>query len=447
MPASSNYSNPSILRTLFIGKNYRNEWNKPVKLPVFRLNSEQGGFRIVDSGGGRQTNTLRLIDKKGREWNLRSVDKDVTKTLAPLMRNTMAETLIQDFNSAIHPYAALTVPGLAKAIGLTVAIPTVFFIPDDPSFGEHQALFANTVCFLEEREPTPDHVETKSSTTVLEKIAEDTDHGIVQKQILRARLLDMLLGDWDRHEDQWRWAEKDSLRRTYYYPIPRDRDFVYFKADGLFMKFTAMFFQPYMRGFSKEAKKLKRLNAKVIDMDMQWLNQLSARDWERELALLQKKITDSVIEKAIRNLPPEIYTLSGEEIVSKLKSRRNSLYKHGMKYYEFLASHPIVSGTDESEIFLVNMTDSGLSVTVRSTESGKRVLYRRVFDSRETKKITLKGFAGNDQFMIAENASSPIRIYMQGGQGDDDYKLQGKIRTKIEDDGKKPGKSILVKKQ
>lgn len=431
VPASTYYSNASFWRLWFIGKNYRREWSQPVKLPVFYLNKEQGGMMIVDSGGGRQTNTLRLIDKSGREWNLRSADKDVTKTLTPLMQNTMAETLIQDFNSAIHPYAALTVPELAKAIGVTVAKPRIFFIPDDPSFGVHRALFANKVCFLEEREPTPEHIETKSSSNVLEKISNDTEYGIVQKQILRARLLDMLLGDWDRHEDQWRWAEKDSLRRTYYYPIPRDRDFVYFKSDGIFMKFAAAFFQPYLIGFSKEPRRLRRLNAKVIDLDMLWLNQLSAADWEKEISLIETRITDNVIANAIKKMPPEVYAISGKNITSRLKTRRNSLRKHAMKYYAFLASNPVVNGTDENEFFSVQMSGSGVAVTVKGSQESKRILYNRVFTADETKIISLRGFAGNDQFVISQNVSSSIRVLVEGGDGNDEYKIQGKVRAKV----------------
>jgi hypothetical protein len=35
----------------------------------------------------------------------------------------------------------------------------------------------------------------------------------------------MLLGDWDRHEDQWRWSEFEKENGEHYFrPIPRDRD-------------------------------------------------------------------------------------------------------------------------------------------------------------------------------------------------------------------------------
>jgi hypothetical protein len=40
----------------------------------------------------------------------------------------------------------------------------------------------------------------------------------------------MLIGDWDRHYDQWRWAEYKKKGQVIYRPIPRDREFS--KFDG-----------------------------------------------------------------------------------------------------------------------------------------------------------------------------------------------------------------------
>jgi hypothetical protein len=80
VPASKKYADATLLRTLFIGKNYRKEWTTLVKIPIFHLRDEQGGLTIVDSGGGRQTNNLRLKDKNDNQWILRSVDKDIEKS-------------------------------------------------------------------------------------------------------------------------------------------------------------------------------------------------------------------------------------------------------------------------------------------------------------------------------------------------------------------------------
>src|SRR5215210_7647480 len=58
--ASDRYKAHSLLRYLFMGKNYRRVWNQPVTVPVFRLS--QMRFKIEELGGGRQTKSLRLLD-------------------------------------------------------------------------------------------------------------------------------------------------------------------------------------------------------------------------------------------------------------------------------------------------------------------------------------------------------------------------------------------------
>jgi len=47
-------------------------------------------------------------------------------------------------------------------------------------------------------------------------------------------MLDLLIGDWDRHEDQWRWKVEKTKKKNIYSPIPRDRDQVFYISTGLF---------------------------------------------------------------------------------------------------------------------------------------------------------------------------------------------------------------------
>ena len=73
---NADYEKASPLHKLIAGKNYRKEWGTPVHLKVFRINKEKGGFKILSLGGGRQTESLRLMDKDSLEWVLRTVDKN-----------------------------------------------------------------------------------------------------------------------------------------------------------------------------------------------------------------------------------------------------------------------------------------------------------------------------------------------------------------------------------
>ncbi|WP_449438497.1 hypothetical protein [Pedobacter steynii] len=99
-----------------------------------------------------------------------------------------------------------------KALGLAHSKPEIVYVADDAGLGEYREKFANAAYLLEPRSPFEE--ETDNTAKVQRKIQEDNDHTSDQKLTLRARLLDFVLGDWDRHEDNWRWLaqkEKEKL--------------------------------------------------------------------------------------------------------------------------------------------------------------------------------------------------------------------------------------------
>jgi hypothetical protein len=245
----------------------------------------------------------------------------------------------------------------------------------------------------------------------------------------------MLIADWDRHADQWRWGVKDSAGITYYYPIPRDRDFAYFRSDGLFVKLVSITSLPYMWGFTKKAMALKKLNTKISYVDAQWLNELDAEDWKNAVATLQRNITDSVIESATKRLPAEIYELSGKNLAMKLRNRRNGLMKHAMQYYRFLAANPFVIGSEEQDLFTIMPKGKDILVTISRKGSGdeNRIIYQRTFNPRHTKRISVVGLGEVDHFKVGEAVSSSIKLQLLGGEGEDVYSVKGKIKARIGD--------------
>lgn len=447
-PASTRYSNISFIKRLFLGKNYRKEWATPVKMPVFDVKTINGGFTVGELGGGQQTKSLRLKDKNGVEWVLRSVDKQVDKAVQPHLRKTFVKKLVQDMVSASHPYAPLTIPVLAKAANVVAPSPTLYFVPEDPNLGEHYKVFANTVCMLEQREPTPDQSETENSDDVLKELMKENDHLVMQEQVLRARLLDMLVADWDRHIDQWRWGVVDSGDTKHYYVIPRDRDFAYFDSHGLFVRFMTWVAVPHMRGFTDESNKLKKLNKKTWFFDHNFLNELDSESWQRITTEFQKSMTDEVISQAVRRIPPEVYAISGSTIESKLKSRRDGLLKNVMKYYKTLASSVHVIGTDKRDFFRISNQGNDLAVEVYDFDGKEkgRQIYRRVFKRSETREIFLEGFGENDHFEIDQSASSKILLRVMGGDGNDSIANKGKVKEKVQS-VEQEGTNVLTKRE
>ena len=331
---TSRYTDVPLYQRLLMGKNYRKTWNTVVKFPVFYLSKSQ--FQIDSLGGSKQTTSLYLKDNNNRVWVLRSIDKDVEKGIPGIVRNTPFRGYKQDLISGAYPYAALIVSELAKSINIITPDPVYFFVGDDEALGDYRSLFANTVCMLERRDPTPEGSPTDNTEDITDKIEKGENHKIIQKQFLKARLLDMIVGDWDRHEGQWRWGLIDSGAVNYYYPVPRDRDHALFFASGLVPSLMKLTFEPHLSGFKNKSTGLKRLNKKAVSLDKMFLNKLDHNDWERTIRDVQKKMNDTVIEAAVNKLPSEILLADGVAIKEKLKKRRDGLLINVMDYYNYL---------------------------------------------------------------------------------------------------------------
>ncbi len=434
--ANKKYAKASKTKRFFNGNNYRAEWAQPVKLKVFRVKEEMGGFKVTGIGGGHQTRSLKLADKDGREWSLRSVNKDLTKILPQGVKGTLAQKYLQDFISTAHPYSPLIVPTLAQAVNVTVAAPHIMFVPDDPALGTYRPFFANTVCLLEQKEPVPKGIDTKSEQKIVNKLYDDNDNRIDQKAFLRARLLDFLIADWDRHLDQWRFAEYDTGKGKLYIPIPRDRDQAFTYSDGILLKAATSNFIPFLKGFRKNIPGIQWLAYWAKDLDRSFLNKLDSSEWRKTLKSFTANISNDVISKAVHNLPPEIYKISGPEIEYKLKSRRGHLTNAAMKYYKFLSKQVNITGSNKNEYFKVESVGRNLQVRVYKrtgkTDSAS-LIYNRVFEPSITKEISLYGLNGDDFFEIDSNAHSSIKLRIIGGRGEDTFNINGRVRNYLYD--------------
>ncbi|MET0394810.1 MAG: BamA/TamA family outer membrane protein, partial [Chitinophagaceae bacterium] len=435
-PASTQYEKAGSMKLLFNGKNHRKEWSTPVRLKVFNIHQEKGGFKIEGVGGGKQTKSLSLIDKDGHEWALRTIDKDPAQAIPANFRESFASDVVQDLISAAHPYAPLAIPPMAQATGVLVATPEFFFVPDDPALGYYRPMFANKVCMLERKDPAEDE-DSKSSYKLFNKMREDNDHTVDQENVLRARLLDILVADWDRHFDQWRWATTDTGQGKLYRPIPRDRDQAFFYSEGLIIRYVARRRIPFLKGLRYGIPKINSQNKVAKDFDRMFLNNLDENDWKRISADFATRLTDTVISESVHKMPPEIYAIRGETITKKLINRKNMIGYKALRYYRFISKEVEVLGSNDNEFFRV--TDGGgdsIKLTVysyRKHADTNFVMYQRVFDPKITKEIRMYGFNGADRFQIDSGLHSSIRIRMIGGRGNDSFAVKSPLRTIVYD--------------
>ncbi|MBD0288091.1 MAG: hypothetical protein ICV79_22095, partial [Flavisolibacter sp.] len=277
-----------------------------------------------------------------------------------------------------------------------------------------------------------------STEKMLENLLENSNHKVDQKAYIKARLFDMLIGDWDRHDDQWRWAKFKEGDKVIYKPIPRDRDQAYTKIDGFITRIIGSAERlEGVENFRYRVKNVKKFNGPAVFLDRKLTNEAPRQLWIDAATELQQSITDAVIEKAIHQLPPEVFPKSGERIIRRLKSRRGYLVQDAAKYYKFLNKEVDVPGTTKAELFQVNrISDQETNVSIydlnKSGTSKSEPFYNRTFHADETKEIRLYGLSGKDQYRI-EGSNTGIRIRMIGGTDVDSFITPNYRRTIIYD--------------
>jgi len=423
----------------FWGRHYRKEWATPVPVRVFNLSTVvPGGLTPVQAGGSFQTKNLRLVDRNGVEYVLRSVDKDATKALPAQLQNGPIGRLMKDQTSVIHPYGAFIVPVLASAAGVYHTNPILGYLGNDPALGEFRKDYANALYLLEER-PDGDQstvrsfgqsAKVESSRKVFTSLVASPRYHVDARQYLRSRLFDMWLGDWSRREDQWRWASfptPDSTVR--YQAIPRDRDHAFFKFDDGLLTHIIGWVKTNYQSFHKKIRlaDVEGLNRAARPMDKSLLVYLSEADFQEVADSLRRSLTDNVIRRSLQVWPPEVYTLSGEEFTEKLRSRRDQLPAVAAKFHALLARDVEIPGTDEPERFVIEPAGVGqVRVSVYSVVRNQppTLIGQRVFNAHDTRSIKIFGLGGNDIFEIRGLPDARIAIGLYDGAGQDTIREQ-----------------------
>ncbi|UOQ97701.1 metallophosphoesterase [Hymenobacter sp. 5317J-9] len=413
-----------------LGEHYRKEWATPVKFRLLDLANDKGGLVPYKTGGGKQTASLKVRNEAGHNFSLRGIDKDPAAVLPEALRTGFAKDILQDQISAQHPYASFVLPPLGTAAGILHTNPEPVYIPQDPLLGQYYSAFSNKPAAIEE-DAKDDQSNVASlgyaknlvgTDKMLERLLEDNDNKIDAVAFARSRLFDMWIGDWDRHEDQWRWAEvKDKDGDRTFTAVPEDRDIAFFKGDGVLpflisRKFAVRNFQ----NFGYDYADYKGLNQTALSNDRTFLSSVSREQWVAQAQYMKEHLTDEVIEKAFRDKwPKEIYDLHAKEIMAKLKSRRDLLPDVAAKYADVVADIVEVRGTQKNEQFVVDRLPNGnVHVTVRKiTKEGKvtKVLFDRTVEYGITDELRLYGISGNDTYLVKGDASKSVKVRVIGG--------------------------------
>ncbi len=414
---------------LWLGEQYREMWATNVHMPLIDLQTKHGGLTPVKKGGGMSSNSLRLKKADGKQYILRSIKKDYTRLLDDEYANLKVLNILKDQNSASHPFGALIIPSLSEAAGIYSTQPEMVYLKHQPCLGDYNAVFSEEPYLLEQR-PDGDwkdaayfgfSEEIIGYTDLLEVLREKKSHFVDQPWVLKSRLFDLWIHDWDRHDDQWRWASFEQDDRTIYRPIPRDRDQAFYKFEGIIPVYVSTFLMKKLKTMKGDVRDVKHLAFNARHFDRHFLNELEWETWAQTIQQLQTQLTDEVIEAALMDLPEEVRE-HNQELVQLLKERRENLLGIGRKLYDYISKEVEVVATDNDDRFEVfRFEDGRIEVThyvLRNTK-GDLLKYHRVFHPDETQEVRLYGLRGKDEFTVMGAANEHIKLRIIGGEDAD----------------------------
>jgi len=413
------------LHRFLLGDTHRDLWATAIKAPILDLDSFAGGMWAYERGGSRQTRSLRFRAGDGRTFTFRALEKDPTQTWPPMLRRSPARSLAEDQTSALFPTGALVVSVLEDAAGVLHLEPTLVVLPDHPALGEWRAEFANELGLLEERvRGRGDDVATAlgasqvvTTERLFERLLENPRHRIDAPALLRARLFDLLVGDWDRHADQWTWArfdEPSGVRR--WMPVPRDRDWALSRLDGPLYALLRLYLPKY-QSFGSSYGSVYGLTLSAEALDRRLLAWLDRSAWRAAAEELTRLVDDSAISEAVARLPVEFGDEVRDRLRQELRSRRDRLPDIADRFYRQLARTVELSGTAEDDVVAIDVTEAGLSVTMRSANGAMQ--RSRVFRPDETREIRIYLNDGKDSVIAATKDRLPIKTRVIGGDGED----------------------------
>jgi hypothetical protein len=233
----------SGLHRFLFGSLWRDIWATPVKVGILKLDSSAGilTFDTVFVRIHRRNNIRSRIfkDRNGAEYTFTPIIQDSTSSLPPELSVLLPRDIVEDEISTLNPFASLIVAPILQAAGLPFRDARLLSLPDDKQSSEFRTQSKGNLGILE----GPWHIPPTNikflqsnlfeTSSMLESLENDLHNKADELQYLKARLIDILLGDWDRSPDQWCWLKVRSPINSVWEPVPLMHRQAFVRLNGL----------------------------------------------------------------------------------------------------------------------------------------------------------------------------------------------------------------------
>lgn len=423
------------------GKHYRQLYLTPVRVPSVSLPTFKGGVKVVT-----QANNFHglVVEDKTRQLYLLKLLGGSTSFLESEFfqeiydrsdfKDTYLDSFIGDAYTLINPYTFLAADYMAAKASLNTNPSQIYFIPEggarDTIAGgwnlENRLVSVTQLPDINTRE------NIMLTAEMLEKIRQSPLWQVNQRQYIRTRLFDMLIGDWNKIPENWNWEAYREGEQVFFVPIVIDRNHAFSKVDGmLFQQMLGVLGLGFITDYDAEFRKLSQSNRLGFPLDMALVGGCDESVWVQEAVALQEKITDGVIDQAISQLPPEIAAQETGELRDKLKKRKALLPDIARKYARLLEKTPVIAGTEMNDRFRIDRLENG-DVRVRVDAGREDTLhFDHIYSRGRTKELWIYGVGGDDRFELTGQTNQSIPVYLVSGGRNNQYALEDTRKLRV----------------
>jgi hypothetical protein len=311
------------------------------------------------------------------------------------------------------------VPPLAEAAGVLHTTPSYVFMPDDPALGAFRKTFGGQPGTIEEyplpgpaaRPASPAPTEIVSTGELWKRFLAG-EARVDDRALVRARLFDLWIQDWDRHNKQWRWLRRGRTRPSSRCPRTATRRSrasaacCSRRAAHTRSSWTSRTSYENFEGWMTQGGEVDR-----------WLLSASTARVSRRRRRSCGPADDAVVDDAVGRLPREWYALDGPRLAAALKKRRDELVRP--RSSSTSASPQGGRARDRSRRLVRVTRERGRPARARDLErAGDAAVVPRRFEPRETSEVRLYLNGATDS-VTTRAAGGPITLRVIGGAGAD----------------------------
>lgn len=427
------------------GQRYRQAYATPINAAVIDLDNYEGGLQVVKQLEGQYSRKLLLTNTNQDQYILRALRKTQTDYLSNQslkenynqgeFKDTYAADFIDDLGTGAHPYISLVVSALARDLEIPYRYSSLVYVPKTGDLNSFSDNFGDELYYIEKQIPSEilnNHNLAINDTIVntahvLSQLRAAASNTIDEEAYIRARIFDMLIGDWNRSSSKWDWVKASGNKSTTYIPISKNSDQAFSKmGDGPLMRLTTFFSKNrrHLENYNGELTNPKWLNKSAYALDKALITNLDTQFWEDQTTALTSLLTDEVIAQAFARVPQELESKLSEEIISHLKQRRDNLPQLTNAYLELLSKLVIIKGTANDDHFkIIRQADGTSEISVKTKGRDVTTFYQNTIKPDKTKQVWIYGLDGKDTFEVQGPGSSQVSVSIFGGEGKDIYTI------------------------